>query len=249
MSELFPDLPAFPGEAQGGDGRAITRHDNQPPLEERVVMDFEDKLKAAKLDARVAQLSDSAGRAPACDNDDAAGKIGELLSLARAARKAVEDLREGENRPILNAQRALKAKADALLAPMDTAMNALKRSLDAYMSEQARKAAEARRKAEEDARRLQEEARANAAPDEPIPVVTPAPVPAPSIRSDLGTLVSARKVWRFEREVPIAKLPKDVLENQTVVDAVDKVLGAMVRGGARKIKGVRIFEDAAANIR
>jgi hypothetical protein len=105
------------------------------------------------------------------------------------------------------------------------------------------------RKAEADARRLQEEARANAAPDEPIPVVTPAPVPAPSIRSDLGTLVSARKVWRFEREVPIAKLPKDVLENQTVVDAVDKVLGAMVRGGARKIKGVRIFEDAAANIR
>jgi hypothetical protein len=249
MSELFPDLPAFPGEAQGGDGRVVTRHDNQPPLEERVVMDFEDKLKAAKLDARVAQLSDSAGRAPACDNDEAAGKIGDLLSLARAARKAVEDLREGENRPILNAQRALKAKADALLAPMDKAMQELKRRLDAYVSEQARKAAEARRKAEEDARRLQEEARANAAPDEPIPVVTPAPVPAPAIRSDLGTLVSARKVWRFEREVPIAKLPKDVLENQTVVDAVDKVLGAMVRGGARKIKGVRIFEDAAANIR
>jgi hypothetical protein len=222
-------------------------------------MDFEDKLKAAKLDARVAQLSDSAGRAPACDNDEAAGKIGDLLSLARAARKAVEDLREGENRPILNAQRALKAKADALLAPMDAAMQALKRGLDAYVSEQARKAAEARRAAEIEAQRLRdaEEARRREAAEAgrteeaeaPAPIITPAPVAPLAARGDLGTLVSARKVWRFEREVPIARLPKDVLENEKVVAAIDQVLGAMVRGGARKIKGVRIFEDAAANIR
>jgi hypothetical protein len=56
-------------------------------------------------------------------------------------------------------------------------------------------------------------------------------------------------VWKHERQVPIAKLPKQILENAQVIEAVDKVIAAMVRSGAREIKGVRIYPTTEATVR
>lgn len=254
MPKHFTNAPDWPtGEAPP---RAHDPLDNKPPLEAQITMAFEEELRAAGLDKRILELSESAGRAPACDSPAIAGKLGDLLSMARAAGKAVDELREKHNRPVLNAQRALKAKADGFTEGLATAMRPLKARLDAYIAEEARKRREAERAAEQEAAAARAEAAKRAAAAEaegreaaPAPEITPAKIEAPQARGDLGTLVSARKVWRFEREAPIAKLPKAILENEKVVAAIDQVIGAMVRNGDRKIKGVRIWEDVQANIR
>lgn len=253
MATVFDNVPDWPAQS----APPPDRHHNRPPLEEQVTMDFEDQLREEGLLGRIEELTESAGRAPPCDSQPVAAKIGDLLSLARTARKRVEELREQHNRPLLTAQRALKGRADGILSPMDQAMAALKRSLDAFMAEEARKAAEARRKAEEEARRLQEEAaRAAAEAAErnepappPPPVIEPARIAEPVVRGDLGARVGTRTVWKHEREVPITKLPKAILENEKVVAAVDQVIAAMIRGGTREIKGVRIYSEQVADVR
>lgn len=236
----------------------LDRHHNQPPLEERVIMDFEDQLRGDGLLERIAAIIESASRAPAVTDQAVAGKVGDLIAMGRAARKAVEERRETHNRPLLNAQRALKGRADAIVGPMDIALNGVKRSLDNFMAEEARKAAEERRRAEEAARiareaaeRAQREAAEAGKPveDIPLPVVEPAKVEQPVARGDMGARVGTRTVWSHEVEVPIAKLPKAILENEKVKAAVDQIIAAMIRGGTREIKGVRIWSDQVADVR
>jgi hypothetical protein len=251
MASAFEGVPAWPGEETPPD-----RHHNAPPLEERIAMEFEDQLRDDRLLQRIEDLTASAGRAPDTIDESSAKQIGDLLAMARACRKEVEGRREIHNRPLLNAQRALKGRADALLQPMDAAMNALKTRLDDWMREQRRIADQRQREADEAARKARDAAEAEAAAAReagreppPAPVVEPARVEAPKLRSDLGSTISSRKVWRHEIEVPIKSLPKAILENEKVRDAVNQVIGAMVRSGTREIKGVRIFEDTVANIR
>jgi hypothetical protein len=108
----FAGVPDWP-EQKLADGRDA-RLDNQPPLEERLVMEFVEELDAEGITARVAQLLASAAKAPEKIEDKAtAGKVGDLLKMSADVRKRIETAREKHNRPLLNAQRALKAKADA----------------------------------------------------------------------------------------------------------------------------------------
>jgi hypothetical protein len=53
--------------------------------------------------------------------------------MARAANEAVEAERERLNRPLLTAQRSLKAQTDRMLAPMSAAVGRLRRRLDEFM--------------------------------------------------------------------------------------------------------------------
>lgn len=261
-------MPAWPEDtAQGMENPRVVMGGNQPPLEERVTLDFDEEVRKEELDKRIANIIASAGRAPACDNEAVAKSIGDLLAIGRTVKKRVEELREQQNRPILNAQRALIKRANGLVEEMDTALNKLKRALDAFVAEQRRRAEQARRDAEEAARKAQAEAEAErqrqidaarstgdaeaveAAEAAPLPIIETARVEAPKMRGELGTTISSRTVWRHEIKVPIKQLPKAILENDKVKEAVNQVIGAMVRGGAREIKGVRIWDDAVANIR
>lgn len=255
--DAFPDAAAWP-EPEARD----PRYDNQPPLEERVVMEFDDVLTRERLNARIHELTASAARVPETIDATVAGGIGDLLKQARAARVRVEEIREGQNRPILNAQRALKGRADAVLAPMDEAMNSVKRRLDSYMAEERRKADEARRAAEAEARRLQEEAAREAKrreeeaaaagrevePAAPPPVIAPAKVEAPVVRGDYGSRVGTKVVWKHRIE-SVRKLPDHLLKHEKVVEALDKVIAAQIRGGAREIKGVEIWQEHEASVR
>jgi hypothetical protein len=248
---------AFPADAWHGDAPAADRHHNQPPLEERLVMEFEDELRDDKLIDRINQIVASAGRAPAIDSAGVAGQVGDLIALARTCRKEVEARRENHNRPLLTAQRALKGRADALLAPMDAAINRVKGVLDAFMAEEARKAAEARAEAERQARLAREaaeqaarEAIANNEPTPPPapPVIEPARVEQPVARGDLGARVGTRTVWRHRIE-SVRQLPDAILKNERVIEALDKVVAAQIRGGARVIKGVTIWDEQVADVR
>lgn len=255
---VFPDVKPFPGEeAVGSEGHAHPRFDNQPPLEERVAMEFEDQLRDAKLLERIQEITESGGRVPEITGA-IAGRVGDLIRMGRECRKAVEDHRETNNRPLLTAQRALKARADTLLKPMDDVLQDVKRRLDAFVFEEDRKRRDAQRLADEEARKAREAAEAARAKAEeagepvadiPAPVIEAPQIQAPTVRGDLGTCVSTRTVWKHEITCPIKSLPKAILENAQVVEAINKVIAAQVRAGTREIKGVRIWDEPVANVR
>lgn len=262
MSTAFPDVTPFPsatGPAQVGMGH------NRPPLDQLILADFEDALAEAGLKKRITDLIASAGRAGACDSDDKAGKIADLAKLFSAATKAVEAEREKLNRPILTAQRALKGRADAYAGQLADALRPVRAELDRWMVEQRRIADEARRKAEEEARaaaeaerqRLQaeldrqaEDGDGDADFAEVAPIVEPEPVKveAPVVRGDYGARIGSRTVWLHEIE-GVRKLPNNILNHEKVVAAINQVVGAMVRGGAREIKGVRVWSEQRTDIR
>lgn len=245
MDTVFTDAPAWPDSPQQRD----SRFDNEPPLEERIMLEFEEALERDGITARVAELLESASRCPPVIADEAvAGKAGDLCKLARDVEKRINDAREKHNRPLLNAQRALKGKADGVFAPLATAVANIRSALNHYMAEQSRQRAEEQRRVDE-AARLAREAAAKAAPDAPPPVIEAPKIEVPVARGDLGARVGARTVWRHEIEVPIAKLPKALLESAPVREAIDKVIAAQVRAGTREIKGVRIWSEQEAAVR
>lgn len=247
---VFQDVPAWPGETIA-DGRD-PRHDNQPPLQERILLDFDDHLAKLGIKARIETLLASAGKCPEKISDGVtAGKAGDLVKLAREVEKAIEAARETHNRPLLDAQRALKAKADGTFAPLAESINTVRSRLNAYMQEEARKAEEQRRLAAEEARRQQEAARAAAEPDEPLPPIVPEHVEKPVARGELGAKVGTVTVWHHEIE-SVRQLPDRLLKHPKVIDALNTVIAAEIRGmGERKsdIKGVRIWSTQEARVR
>lgn len=256
MASVFQDVPDWP-TAKEGEPIRDQRYDNQPPLEERVMLEFVEDLEREGVTARIQELCESAGRVPEINSDAIAGRVGDLCKLARDVEKRVNDAREKHNRPLLNAQRSLKGKADGLLHPLLVAISDVRTRLNGFMAEQARIADEKRRKAEEEARRIREEQERQAreaaekgkpAP-EPIVHVEPVKVAEPVARGDLGSRVGTRTVWKHEIEVPLAKLPKAILESAPVREALDKVIGQTIRAGTREIKGVRIWSEQVADVR
>jgi hypothetical protein len=250
----FTDVPEWPEQETAA---KLDRHHNQPPLEDRVAMDFVDELTKEGLTLRIADITASAGRVPEIGDQATAGKVGDLIKQASAAKKRVEEIREVHNRPLLNAQRGLKARMDGLLADMDAAIRSVRQRLDAFIAEEDRKRREAQRLADEHARIAREAAEKAAREAEeagrpipaPAPIITPAEIEKPIMRGDMGASVSTRTVWRHEIEVPIAKLPKAILENAKVVEAIDSVIAAQIRAGTREIKGVKIWSETASAVR
>jgi hypothetical protein len=119
----FDDLKAWPADH------------NQPPLLDRVLIDFDDALRMNGLDVRIAEVTGSADRAPELDTPEAVGKAGDLIAQARAVREKVGTERDELNGPLVEATKALKAKQDAVLAPMESAIAGVQARLDAYMAE------------------------------------------------------------------------------------------------------------------
>lgn len=250
MATAFPDVKPFPGEA--AQTAAPIGH-NKPPLEETIVAEFVEGLtKVDGLLPRLNQLIERGKGAGPCDSDDLAGRYGDFIKMAGTCAKMIEAEREKHNRPILTAQRALKAKADSYIEPLTDAVNRVRRQLDAYMAEQRRIAAEKQRAAEEEARKAREAAEAAAAEAgaeaAPEIEVTPARVEQPVFRGDYGARVGTRTEWQHEI-ISVRQLPDRLLKHQKVLEALDKVIAAEVRSGTREIKGVRIWSEQKAAVR
>lgn len=222
------------------------RYDNQPPLEQRIMLEFEEDLDREGVKSRIAELLANAAKAPPCDSEAIAGKIGDFCRQASEIEKHVNAAREKHNRPLLNAQRALKGKADELVGPLLSAVARLRTDLNAFM------AAEARKAREEQARRDREAMEARAAAAEVAPQlaeqIQAAPVEKPIARGELGAKVGTRKVWHHEIE-SVRQLPDRLLKNPRVIEALDKVIAAEIRAGTKEIKGCRIWSEDEAVVR
>jgi hypothetical protein len=127
---------------------------NNPPLEESIIMEFDDAL--LEHDGLLARLDEMASKAEAagpCKTADDAGRMGDFIKMTGAAVKVIEAERENLNRPLLTAQRTLKARADSYSSKASGAGAKVRKLLDTFLAEQ-----EAKRQAE--ARRIEEERRA-----------------------------------------------------------------------------------------
>jgi hypothetical protein len=262
-----------PGPVESGERDA--RFDNEPPLEERIVMEFMEDLQkpgeqgGPSIAGRIEQLLASAARVPETCDETIAGGIGDLCKQAREVAQRLETARDKHNRPLLNAQRSLKGRADGLIAPLNDAIAKVRRQLDdftrreaARREEERRREEEARRIAEEERRKLEEATRnrleeqglGDVVPaDEPIFAPAPPPpaaAPTPMARGDYGARVGTTKVYCHEIE-SIRQLPDRLLKHPKVKEQLDKLIAAEIKSakGQIEIKGVRIWEDSRATVR
>lgn len=228
------------------------RHDNQPPLEERLLMDFVEDLQTQGVTAKIEELVASAGRAPRCDSDVIAGKIGDLCKQTSTVTKLVNDTREKYNRPLLTAQKTLKGKADGLLAPLIAAADRLRADLNRFTREENQRRAEEQRLREEEARRAREALeRENIAPEVIADIVeAPKVEKAPIARGDYGATVGTTTKWFHEIE-SVRQLPDRLLKHPKIIEALDKLIAAEIRSasGQVAIKGVRIWSEQQAVVR
>lgn len=286
---IFDDVKPFPGE-----GRLPPRDHNRPPLDEMIVIEFNEAIEP--LAGRITDLLAAADRAGPCTDDITAGKYGDYIRMVSAASAKVDEARVSIKAPYLAATRALDGRAKSTLDSLADGKAKVKRHLDVFiaaeeakrraehernMAEQRRLQAEAAAEAEKERQRLQAAADAEAAKErarlqaiederaaaagreaakvivkaevvevEPEPVYV-APVAEPErtvVRSDFGSRVGTKTEWAVKID-SVRKLPDNVLNHPTVLEAIEKVLKARVRGGEREIKGCTITSQQVASIR
>jgi hypothetical protein len=228
------------------------RYDNQPPLEERLMLEFVEDLDAQGVTAKIAQLVTNAADARKCDSEHVAGQIGDFCKQTGTITRMVNETREKYNRPLLTAQKTLKGKADALLAPLIAAADRLRADLNRYTREEAQRRAEELRQRELEAQRAREALeRENIAPEVIAEVVeAPKLEKAPIARGDYGSTVGTTTKWFHEIE-SVRQLPDRLLKHPKVVEQLDKLVAAEIRSASGKceIKGVRIWSDQVAVVR
>lgn len=76
-----------------------------------------------------------------------------------------------------------------------------------------------------------------------------APEPArTAIQGDMGAKVARVTTWHH-RILSVRQLPDSILKHAKVVEALDKVIAAQVRGGTREMKGCEIYAETSTAIR
>lgn len=247
---------------------------NNPPLDEQVTIDLGEALAEKGITKRIADLLAAFGRAPAkIETAEVAGSYADLIKQMSAATKAVSAERETLNRPLLNAQRALKGRADSIVEELSGAEQQARARIAAFDAAEREKERKRQAEAEAERRRLQaiadnearlererlqriEDERAAAEAREAaivevetVRVEIPAePEKTEAVRGDYGAKVVRTTNWKHEI-VSVRQLPDSILKHEKVMDAINKVIAAQVRGGMREMKGVNIFPETGTTIR
>lgn len=175
----------------------------------------------------------------------------EIERQARLKREAEEQ----------RARQAAEAERQRLQAIADEEARQERLRLQAIADEQARKE-RLRLQAIEDERAAKEarEAVAVVVEVEAIEVVAPvievevaytpaAPEPErTAIQGDMGAKVARVTTWHH-RILSVRQLPDSILKHAKVIEALDKVIAAQVRGGTREMKGCEIYSETSTAIR
>lgn len=230
--------------------------DNQPPLADRLTADYAELLKRA---TEAGELVPDQLRAIGTDEEadaytETAKSIKDVLADAdKAFEPEKEPWRIGGKTvdDFFGFRKALKAKADKVVAAISTYQTEklrAQRKAEAEAAEVARKAAEA------ETERLRKEAAAF--DEEPPPVVQAAWVPpvqakeAVRVVTASGAKASGSLKWDFEITTA-ADLPRDLLiPNMPAIKArVDALKANGTKLEDASIAGVRIFERVQTSIR
>lgn len=164
---LEPDL----GENPASNPRAVMGA-NEPPLEERIAMEFHDALLEERPDfvtrmetaiaavARAIVTNDDGKLQLVSEDEETLGKAGDLDKILRACDGHISDTHKTVKQPYLDGGRAVDAEKNRLVHPITEARSKLRDGMNAFMAkrEAARRAEEARIAAEQ--RAAQERAQA-----------------------------------------------------------------------------------------
>ena len=257
--------PAEEADARLGENPAsnprATIGGNEPPLEDRIAMEFRDALLDERPDflTRMDDAIAAVGRAEVTD-DETLGRAGDLDRILRACAQRIDDTHKAVKQPYLDGSRACDAEKRRLTGPVDDARFKLRDMMNAFMAEReaARRAEEARIRAAQvaaaEAAAAAERARQEAAGEndpEAVAAVeavalapTAAKRPEP-VRSDAGATVSGRQVWHSQVE-DYAKAFKHVRSDPKVREAVDAAVQRLVKAGQRELTGVKVWSTTQA---
>lgn len=251
MASVFTDVKPFPAAAPNP--RAVMG-DNKPPLEESVVAEFLEGLLADNdVLARIKSLTDKGLTALPCNDEETAGKYADFVKMCVAAAKRVEAERETHNRPMLNAQRALKGRADSILAPLGKAEANVRAQISAFATAQRQKEEERQRLIQEEARRVAAAAEAERAR---LQAIADANAKAEAARlqaiEDERAAAEAREAIKVEVAAPVieAFTPEPIAKADPAKAIAQGVLGAKVGSTTKyefKIISVRQLPDAILN--
>lgn len=254
--------------AAGGDGRPVTRADNNPPS--LVALLIEQLLDVYRLEfAKVEPIRSLANLTEKkIETDEQLATWTAIYNQARELFRTLDEARKNENRPLEQAvNETFKRHTDAL----ERITQWVKGAADVYNREKLRKQraqeeaerarlAEIERKAREDAEiaaefgdtagaiehvtkavEVQQQAAQTAAPAKAADVAR--------VRSESG-LASAASVWKFSVE-DYALVDLNALRGMISPTEIDKAIGRIVKvqRGATKIAGVKVYEDVATKFR
>lgn len=257
----MPIAEKKPVEVAEAEAAPVNRHHNEPPLEERIAMEFRDALleERPQFIARLDDFITAVDRAEVTD-DETLGKAGDLDKMLRAAEQHVNEVHEKVKRPYLDAGRAADAEKKGFIGRISNGRFKLRDMMNGYMAkreaerraEEARIAAEQRKAAEEAAaaERARQEALGVNDPEAVAAIEAVALAPAETrraepVRSDAGSTVSARTVWNSDVE-DFAKAFKAVKGDEKVQQAIRDAVQRLVRAGQREIPGTRIWSTQQA---
>lgn len=254
--------------AQSGDGRTITRADNNPPsLVALLVEQLGDTygLEFAKVDPIRAKAN---GAEQKIETDEQLAAWTGIYNDASALFKQLDEARKREKNPLTAAvDDTFKAHTD----PLARIMEWVKAKADAYNREKMRRqraeeAAERERlaaiarKAEEEARiaaefgdsasTLEQVAKVYEAQDQARQVETAKTADVARVRADGGGVSTAATVWKFKID-DYSKVDLNAIRHLIPAAAIDKAVGAIVKlqKGATRIEGVTVYEDVGTSFR
>lgn len=245
---------------------------NNPPNDAEVLKDTLLSTHA-KLLLNTDKLIESAGRVPEkCEDDEVAGKIGDLIKLLTGNRKNLEATRVAEKEPYLSLGRVVDGFFKTYLDKLDTAKAKAQKPLDAYLKA---KADEERRRRIEESERLRKEAEEKAAAAavleqadmKPAAETTFAdaqqaeqqaqqmqvsaqvkPAELAQSRGQMGSMASLRTRWVGEI-VDRNALDLEALRPHISAEALQKAVNSFVAAGGRELRGASIFEKSEAVVR
>jgi hypothetical protein len=260
------------------DALAELLHHNNPPPDLLVGDALRDKLAGENGDLirRRDDLLAAAGRIPAIDSDDIAGRVSDYIKQLTALTKAAESKRTDAKEPYLEGGRNIDGFFKGITDPVARAKTAIERRLTEYLREKeararrereeqerlAREAAEtARREAEARARALADEkslqaaiAAEKAAETASADLVKAAqaaavkPAELSRTRGDYGAVSSLRTQWVFEG-IDRAEIDLEALRFHIPADGLEKAVRSFIKAGGRELRGTRIYETTVASVR
>lgn len=249
--------------------RVVDRHHNDPPLKERLALEYQ-----ALVDEAGTIAADAEGVRKEVEDDKQLGVLGGVVIKAREFSKRADDARKAEKEPFLTAGRDIDAFFAVLTERMGNIMATLGRLATDYQRQkeakarQEREAAAAALRAEE--ARQRELAEAEAARNRPTAAARKTAVaeqtadraaeagaaaraPAPELtrtRAGDGTLATTTTKWAAEI-VDYDALDLNELRQHIARADVEKALRSYVKVNrdSRPLAGVRIFKDTQATFR
>lgn len=253
---------------QAGDGRTITRADNNPPSLVALLIEQLGEtygLEFAKVDPVRARANATEQK---IESDEQLATWTGIYTDANTLFKQLDAARLNEKRPL---EAAVNETFQKHTEPLSKIMAWVKDKADAYNREKVRKqraaeAAEAARLAEVErqareaatiAAEFQDtettleqvakvyEAQQQAQTAEPVKTADVA-----RVRSEGGGLSTAATVWKF-RVDDYSKVDLNALRNLIPAAEIDKAIGKVVKlqKGATKIDGVTVYEDVGTSFR